>query len=161
MDMRRWLRQSPVCCALGLLFQSNAARDRAGRTADLAHPGVKQVRFVNTGTEAVMFAIKAARAFTGKPAIARFAGAYHGAYDWARSAKAQTSQTIKPMRCQKTAYEGAPRSTSADVVLLDFNDGVGSNSSCRRMSIAGCNPDRSGFQAAPACWRPIRSSSND
>lgn len=35
-------------------------------------PAVERIRFVNSGTEAVMFAIKAARAFTGRPAIARF-----------------------------------------------------------------------------------------
>lgn len=45
-------------------------------------PQVDRVRFVNTGTEAVLFAIKAARAFTGRSKIAKIEGAYHGAYDW-------------------------------------------------------------------------------
>ena len=44
-------------------------------------PSVEQLRFCNSGTEAVMFAIHAARAYTGKPKIARVEGAYHGAYD--------------------------------------------------------------------------------
>jgi glutamate-1-semialdehyde 2,1-aminomutase len=39
-----------------------------------------QVRFTNSGTEAVMMAVQAARAFTGRRRIARFEGCYHGAY---------------------------------------------------------------------------------
>lgn len=38
-------------------------------------------RFANSGTEAVMIALRAARAYTGKPAVLRFTGAYHGSYD--------------------------------------------------------------------------------
>jgi glutamate-1-semialdehyde 2,1-aminomutase len=41
---------------------------------------VEQVRFTNSGTEAVMMAVQAARAFTGRPRVARFEGCYHGAY---------------------------------------------------------------------------------
>src|SRR5438874_7282979 len=41
---------------------------------------LEQIRFTNSGTEAVMLAIQAARAFTGRPKIARFEGCYHGAY---------------------------------------------------------------------------------
>ncbi len=44
-------------------------------------PLLQQVRFCNSGTEAVMFAVKAARALTGRSAIAKFEGAYHGTYD--------------------------------------------------------------------------------
>jgi glutamate-1-semialdehyde 2,1-aminomutase len=44
-------------------------------------PAVEQIRFTNSGTEAVMMAIKAARAYTGHPKIAKFEGAYHGTYD--------------------------------------------------------------------------------
>ena len=44
-------------------------------------PGLERVRFGNSGTEAVMMAIKAARAYTGRDRIAKFEGAYHGYYD--------------------------------------------------------------------------------
>ncbi|HSE95773.1 MAG TPA: aminotransferase class III-fold pyridoxal phosphate-dependent enzyme, partial [Methylomirabilota bacterium] len=44
-------------------------------------PGVERVRFGNSGTEAVMMAIKAARAYTGRDRIGKFEGAYHGYYD--------------------------------------------------------------------------------
>jgi glutamate-1-semialdehyde 2,1-aminomutase len=44
---------------------------------------VERVRFTNSGTEATMFAIRAARAFTGRPLIARFDRSYHGTHDTA------------------------------------------------------------------------------
>jgi glutamate-1-semialdehyde 2,1-aminomutase len=56
-------------------------------------PAMEKIRFVNSGTEAVMFAIKAARAFTGRSAIVRFEGAYHGGYDWAETGQTGTYPT--------------------------------------------------------------------
>jgi glutamate-1-semialdehyde 2,1-aminomutase len=46
-------------------------------------PSVERIRFTNSGTEATMFALRAARAFTGRPLIAKFEGAYHGTHDTA------------------------------------------------------------------------------
>src|SRR4030095_11023569 len=46
-------------------------------------PSAERVRFTNSGSEAVMIAIKGARAFTDRPKIAKFEGAYHGSYDYA------------------------------------------------------------------------------
>ena len=43
-----------------------------------AFPGMDKVRFVNSGTEAVLSGIRLARAFTGKDKIIKFAGCYHG-----------------------------------------------------------------------------------
>jgi glutamate-1-semialdehyde 2,1-aminomutase len=43
---------------------------------------IDQIRFTNSGTEAVMMAVQAARAFTGKRKIARFEGCYHGSYEF-------------------------------------------------------------------------------
>ena len=43
--------------------------------------GFENIRFVNSGTEAVMACLKAARAYTGRPKIAKVEGAYHGLYD--------------------------------------------------------------------------------
>ena len=44
---------------------------------------IDMLRFTNSGTEAVMMALKAARAFTGRSKIAKVEGAYHGSYDYA------------------------------------------------------------------------------
>ena len=46
-----------------------------------AYPGIEQVRLVSSGTEAVMSAIRLARAFTGRDLIVKFAGCYHGHAD--------------------------------------------------------------------------------
>ena len=46
-------------------------------------PSIERIRFTNSGTEATMFALRAARAFTGRPLIAKFEGAYHGTHDTA------------------------------------------------------------------------------
>ncbi len=45
--------------------------------------GFERVRFINTGSEAVALAIKAARAHTGKSKIMKLEGVYHGSYDYA------------------------------------------------------------------------------
>ncbi len=86
--------------------------------------GFEKLRFVNSGTEAVMGALKASRAFTGRPKIAKVEGAYHGQYDYA-----EVSQTAKPdswgaaesPASVPVAY-GTPASALADVVILPFND---------------------------------------
>ena len=44
-------------------------------------PSVERLRFTSSGTEATMFAIRAARAHTGRPLIARFERSYHGTHD--------------------------------------------------------------------------------
>jgi glutamate-1-semialdehyde 2,1-aminomutase len=46
-----------------------------------AYPAAEQVRFVSSGTEAVMSAVRVARAFTGRDVILKFAGCYHGHAD--------------------------------------------------------------------------------
>jgi glutamate-1-semialdehyde 2,1-aminomutase len=45
-------------------------------------PSMDSVRFTNSGTEATMNAVRVARAFTGRPKIAKFEGAFHGTHDW-------------------------------------------------------------------------------
>ena len=45
-------------------------------------PSVESVRFTNSGTEATMNAVRLARAFTGRPKLAKFEGAFHGTHDW-------------------------------------------------------------------------------
>jgi glutamate-1-semialdehyde 2,1-aminomutase len=44
-------------------------------------PGIDQIRFTNSGSEGVMLAVMAARAYTGRNKIAKIEGAYHGCYD--------------------------------------------------------------------------------
>ena len=44
-------------------------------------PGVDKVTFCNSGTEATMYAVRLARASTGRPLVAKFEGGYHGTHD--------------------------------------------------------------------------------
>jgi glutamate-1-semialdehyde 2,1-aminomutase len=87
-------------------------------------PAVEQIRFVNSGTEAVMFAVKAARAFTGRPGVARIEGAYHGAYDWAETGQGSTPLAWGDAAAPRSvpAYTGAPVSVADEVTVIRFND---------------------------------------
>ncbi|RPJ81814.1 MAG: aminotransferase class III-fold pyridoxal phosphate-dependent enzyme, partial [Deltaproteobacteria bacterium] len=86
--------------------------------------GFEKIRFVNSGTEAVMAMIKAARAFTGRPKIAKAEGAYHGTYDFA-----EVSQTSNPSnwgdienpKSNPQVY-GTPSGVTEDVIIFPFND---------------------------------------
>lgn len=84
----------------------------------------EKIRFVNSGTEAVMSCIKVARAFTDKPKIAKVEGSYHGLYDYA-----EVSQTAKPENWgdidqpnRVPVSHGTPQSALDDVVVIPFND---------------------------------------
>jgi glutamate-1-semialdehyde 2,1-aminomutase len=48
-------------------------------------PSIERLRFTSSGTEATMFAIRAARAFTGRPLLAKFERSYHGTHDGVRT----------------------------------------------------------------------------
>jgi len=84
----------------------------------------EKLRFVNSGTEAVMAALKASRAFTGKPKIAKVEGAYHGQYDYAEVSQTPTPEnwgSIDRPNSVPVAH-GTPDSALNDVVVLPFND---------------------------------------
>jgi glutamate-1-semialdehyde 2,1-aminomutase len=87
------------------------------------NPGFEKIRFVNSGTEAVMVAVKAARAFTGRPKVAKVEGAYHGTYDYA-----EVSQTSSPSNwgtdedpASVATVFGTPDGVLSDVVVIPFN----------------------------------------
>jgi glutamate-1-semialdehyde 2,1-aminomutase len=84
---------------------------------------VERCRFVNSGTEAVMSAIKAARAYTGRPKIAKCEGAYHGTYDYAEVSLDSPPETWNAQTPPSVAYAmGTPRGVTGDVVVIPFND---------------------------------------
>lgn len=84
----------------------------------------EKLRFVNSGTEAVMGMLKAARAFTGRSKIAKVEGAYHGLYDYAEvsqmSGPAEWGSGDRPSSVP-VAF-GTPPSVLDDVVVIPFND---------------------------------------
>lgn len=86
--------------------------------------GFERVRFMNSGTEAVMAMIKLSRAFTGKPKIAKAEGAYHGTYDFA-----EVSQTSNPDNWgdinspnSVPVVKSTPNSVLDEVIIFPYND---------------------------------------
>ena len=80
-------------------------------------PSVEVVRMVNSGTEATMSAVRAARAFTGREKIVKFAGCYHGHFDSflikAGSGATTFGQPDSP---------GVPAELAAKTLVAEFND---------------------------------------
>lgn len=92
------------------------------------------VRFANSGTEAVMGALKAARAYTGRPNVIKVEGAYHGTYD-----HAEASQSPDPTNWGDAAAPttvpyavGTPSSIADEVGIISFNDAQGARAAIHR-----------------------------
>jgi glutamate-1-semialdehyde 2,1-aminomutase len=89
-------------------------------------PAVEWIRFANSGTEAVMTALKAARAYTGRFKIAKCEGAYHGAYDHAEvSLDTSPEQWTANAPISKPYAKGTPPSVLNDTIVIPFNDADG------------------------------------
>src|SRR5262245_1226564 len=86
-------------------------------------PSAERVRFTNSGSEAVMMAIKGARAYTGRPKIAKFEGAYHGSYDYAEVSLSSSPESWGSLAAPASAANsrGTPPAVLEDVVVLPFN----------------------------------------
>ena len=105
-------------CREGLSF--GAATEREVEMAELICslvPSIEMVRMVNSGTEAVMSAIRAARGFTGRSKIVKFAGCYHGHSD---------SMLVKAGSGVMTAgipdSAGVPEGCIRDTLTAVYND---------------------------------------
>jgi glutamate-1-semialdehyde 2,1-aminomutase len=77
-------------------------------------PSIELIRFANSGTEATMLAIRAARAFTGRTTIATFAGGYHGSHDY--GASIPDDPAVRP------GGAGVPAAVAESIVTARFND---------------------------------------
>jgi glutamate-1-semialdehyde 2,1-aminomutase len=84
-------------------------------------PSVQRLRFTNSGTEGVMLAIRAARAYTGKAKIAKIEGGYHGTSDHVSiSVTSQGGSAADPQPVPSS--RGITPNTLADVVVIPFNN---------------------------------------
>ena len=102
----------------GLSF--GAATQREVEMAELICsmvPSIEMVRMVNSGTEAVMSAIRAARGFTGKDKIIKFAGCYHGHTD-AMLVKAGSGVMTQGL----PGSAGVPEGCTKDTLTATYND---------------------------------------
>ena len=86
--------------------------------------GFEQIRFVNSGTEAVMTAIRAARAATGRTKIAKVEGSYHGSYDFAEVSQEADPSTWGPLDDPSPVpvAHATPSGVLDNVVIIPFND---------------------------------------
>ena len=82
-----------------------------------AIPSMEKVRFVNSGTEAVMTTIRVARAYTGRDKIIKFAGCYHGHSDLVLVAAGSGPSTLGT-----PDSAGVPKSIAKEVITVPFND---------------------------------------
>jgi glutamate-1-semialdehyde 2,1-aminomutase len=82
-----------------------------------AYPAIEQVRFVSSGTEAVMSAIRVARACTGRDVIVKFAGCYHGQADHLLVAAGSGLATFG-----RPSSAGVPSAFTANTRVLPLDD---------------------------------------
>ena len=91
------------------------------------YPSMERLRFVNSGTEGAMSAVRAARAFTGRNKVVKFEGHYHGHADLllakAGSGVATFGLPDSP---------GVPAAVTADTIVVPFNDEAAIREAFRR-----------------------------
>lgn len=90
--------------------------DMAETIADMV-PSIEKVRLVNSGTEAVMSAIRLARGVTGREKILKFSGCYHGHSDGLLARAGSGAATLSVPDSQ-----GVPRNVVQQTVVVPYND---------------------------------------
>ena len=103
---------------LGTSFGAPSPLEHAlGEQVRTLVPSMERVRFVTSGTEATMSALRLARAFTGRDRIIKFAGCYHGHGD-AFLVKAGSGATTFGV----PTSPGVPAAVAADTLIARYND---------------------------------------
>ncbi|NVK15268.1 MAG: aminotransferase class III-fold pyridoxal phosphate-dependent enzyme [Rhodobacteraceae bacterium] len=101
-------------------FASNARGIELAEEICRAVPCAEQLRYVSTGGEADMYAIRLARAFTRRTKIVKFEGGYHGMSAEAQMSLAPARRVNFPQAIPDSA--GIPPSVAAEVLVAPFND---------------------------------------
>lgn len=83
-------------------------------------PSAERVRFTSSGAEATFYALRLARAHTGRSAILKFEGGYHGHHDYAIQSYQPALDVPYPTPVPDSA--GIPRSVTSEVLVAPFND---------------------------------------
>ena len=109
-----------VVRAAGQGLSFGAATEREVEMAELIYemvPSIEMIRMVNSGTEAVMSAIRAARGFTGRDKIVKFNGCYHGHSD---GLLVQAGSGVMTAGVPDSA--GVPEGCTCDTLTAVYND---------------------------------------
>jgi glutamate-1-semialdehyde 2,1-aminomutase len=107
-----------AAAALGTTFGAPSELElRLAERVVATFPSVEMLRFVSSGTEAVMSAVRLARAATGRRAIIKFDGCYHGHAD---ALLASAGSGVATLGLPDSP--GVPPSTVADTLVAAFND---------------------------------------
>src|SRR6185503_13865388 len=80
-------------------------------------PSIERIRFVNSGTEATMSAIRLARGFTGRDVLVKFDGCYHGHFDDLLTKAGSGVAALK-----ESSSLGIPKSHVQNTLSLPYND---------------------------------------
>lgn len=104
--------------ALGVLYGTPTELEiEFARKLRAAIPSLEKMRFVNSGTEAVMTTIRVARAYTNRNKIIKFAGCYHGHSDLVLVAAGSG-----PSQLGSPDSAGVPKSVAQEVITVPFNN---------------------------------------
>jgi len=89
-----------------------------------AVPSIEQVRLCNTGTEAVLYGVRLARAFTGRRKVIRFEGMYHGFSDAVYWSKHPSLEEAGPEQRPVAVPQGPglPAAAGEQLIILPWND---------------------------------------
>ena len=90
---------------------------RLAQRVAMLMPSMERVRFVSSGTEAAMSAVRVARAATQRDKIVKFAGCYHGHADWFLVQAGSGAMTLGVPNSP-----GVPASAAADTLIASYND---------------------------------------
>jgi len=101
-------------------FANNAAGVELAEEICSAVPSAEQVRYVSSGGEADMYAIRLARAVTGRSKVLKFEGGYHGMSAEAQMSLAPSARVNFPQAVADSA--GIPESVRDEMLIAPFND---------------------------------------
>jgi glutamate-1-semialdehyde 2,1-aminomutase len=104
-----------ICHGVPVEAQARLAEMICGRVAS-----VETLRFGNSGSEATLFCMRAARAFTGRDAILKIDGGYHGNHDFVQVNPMPDMTTPDRPRPQRT--KGVPACVEREIFVVPFND---------------------------------------